>query len=463
MALCPAKHTEVFVMPRSQARPSSGGITMTEGSLFKNIFLFSVPLMLTHLLEVLFNISDVAVVGRFADYRALGSVGSTSLLVSLFIGFLIGMGTCVNVRTAHQLGAGDENGVRETVHSSLLLCAFIGIFICIVCLIGAAPILSLLNTKEELMDGAVLYMKIYALGMPAMAIYNFGNGVLNAAGDTRRPLIYLSIAGVLNVLLNLFFVIVCHRAADGVAAASAISQYLSAGLILFHLLHRKDVCRIQVSKLRLHPAACKSVLMLGIPTGIQDAIFAIANLFVQSGVNSFDAVMVSGNSAAANADSIIFNVLASFYTACSTFISQNWGAQKKKRMLNSYLICLLYSFSTGAILGGLLLIFGRQFLSLFATEQAVIDCGMERLRIMSFSYAVGSFMDCTLAASRGIGKTTVPTIVVILGSCVFRIIWIYTIFAYFHTITSLYLLYIFSWAITAVVQILYFRSQFRKL
>ena len=313
------------------------------------------------------------------------------------------------------------------------------------------------------MDGAVLYMKIYALGMPAMAIYNFGNGVLNAAGDTRRPLIYLSIAGVLNVLLNLFFVIVCHRAADGVAAASAISQYLSAGLILFHLLHRKDVCRIQVSKLRLHPAACKSVLMLGIPTGIQDAIFAIANLFVQSGVNSFDAVMVSGNSAAANADSIIFNVLASFYTACSTFISQNWGAQKKKRMLNSYLICLLYSFSTGAILGGLLLIFGRQFLSLFATEQAVIDCGMERLRIMSFSYAVGSFMDCTLAASRGIGKTTVPTIVVILGSCVFRIIWIYTIFAYFHTITSLYLLYIFSWAITAVVQILYFRSQFRKL
>lgn len=273
----------------------------------------------------------------------------------------------------------------------------------------------------------------------------------------------MSIAGVLNVLLNLFFVIVCHRAADGVAAASAISQYLSAGLILFHLLHRKDVCRIQVSKLRLHPAACKSVLMLGIPTGIQDAIFAIANLFVQSGVNSFDAVMVSGNSAAANADSIIFNVLASFYTACSTFISQNWGAQKKKRMLNSYLICLLYSFSTGAILGGLLLIFGRQFLSLFATEQAVIDCGMERLRIMSFSYAVGSFMDCTLAASRGIGKTTVPTIVVILGSCVFRIIWIYTIFAYFHTITSLYLLYIFSWAITAVVQILYFRSQFRKL
>lgn len=313
------------------------------------------------------------------------------------------------------------------------------------------------------MDGAVLYMKIYALGMPAMAIYNFGNGVLNAAGDTRRPLIYLSIAGVLNILLNLFFVIVCHRAADGVAAASAISQYLSAGLILFHLLHRKDVCRVQVSKLRLHPAACKSVLMLGIPTGIQDAIFAIANLFVQSGVNSFDAVMVSGNSAAANADSIIFNVLASFYTACSTFISQNWGAQKKKRMLNSYLICLLYSFSTGAILGGLLLIFGRQFLSLFATEQAVIDCGMERLRIMSFSYAVGSFMDCTLAASRGIGKTTVPTIVVILGSCVFRIIWIYTIFAYFHTITSLYLLYIFSWAITAVVQILYFRSQFRKL
>ena len=313
------------------------------------------------------------------------------------------------------------------------------------------------------MDGAVLYMKIYALGMPAMAIYNFGNGVLNAAGDTRRPLIYLSIAGVLNVLLNLFFVIVCHRAADGVAAASAISQYLSAGLILFHLLHRKDVCRVQVSKLRLHPAACKSVLMLGIPTGIQDAIFAIANLFVQSGVNSFDAVMVSGNSAAANADSIIFNVLASFYTACSTFISQNWGAQKKKRMLNSYLICLLYSFSTGAILGGLLLIFGRQFLSLFATDATVIDAGMQRIKIMAFSYCFSSFMDCTIAASRGIGKTIIPTIIIIMGSCVFRIVWIYTVFAWIHTIPALFLLYLFSWIITSIAEITYFIIIYRKL
>ena len=396
-------------------------IEMTTGSLWKNILLFSLPLMGSQVLEVLFNLSDVAVVGRFADYMALGAVGSTTLLVTLFTGILIGMGAGVNVRVAHELGAGNKKGTEETIHTSLLLCAITGLLVCAICLLFSGRMLSMMNTKPELIDQAILYMKIYSLGMPALAIYNFGNAV---------------------------------------ATASAISLYISASLVMIHLLRRTDDCKVSLRKICLHPKACKAVLMLGIPTGLQNGIFAIANLFVQTGVNSFDAVMVSGNAAAANADSLIYNVMFSFYTACASFIGQNWGAGNKKRMLKSYRVSLTYAFIFGAILGGLLLVFGPQFLSLFATEPTVIDAGMQRIRIMAFSYAFSCFMDGSIAASRGIGKSIPPTIIVILGSCVFRIVWIYTVFAHFQTISSLYLLYIFSWGITGLAETLFFVVSF---
>lgn len=411
----------------------------------------------------MFNLSDVAVVGRFADYKALGSVGSTTLLVTLFTGFLIGMGSGVNVQTALALGAKDKKKVESTIHTSVVLCTIIGFVIGTVCFLFAEPMLSMMNTKPELIDAAVRYLKIYSLGMPAMAIYNYGNGVLSANGDTKRPLVYLTIAGILNVILNLFFVIVCHLAASGVAMASAIAQYVSAILIIRNLLRREDDSRLHISKIRVDKLTARAVLVLGIPAGIQNAIFALANLFVQTGVNSFDAVMVSGNSAAANADALIYNVMAAFYTGCSSFIGQNRGAGNKKRMLQTYFISLFYSFTIAAILGSLLFFFGRQFLGIFATESAVIDAGMQRIRIMGFSYAVSAFMDCAIAASRGIGKSIAPTVIVILGSCVFRVIWIYTIFAYFHTIASLYLLYVFSWSITAVAEIIYFKISFSKI
>ena len=296
-----------------------------------------------------------------------------------------------------------------------------------------------------------------------MGVYNFGNGVLSARGDTKRPLYYLAAAGVLNVILNLFFVIVLHMAAAGVATATAIAQYVSAALIMVHLFRRKDECRVTLKKLRFHRNAGNAILMIGIPAGIQNAIFAIANLFVQTGVNSFDTYMVSGNAAATNADTIIYNVMYAFYIACSSFMGQNYGAGNKKRVLKSYFISLFYSFATGLLLGLLLFIFGHQFLSMFATDPAVIDAGMQRIKIMSFSYCVSSFMDCTIAASRGLGKTIIPTIIIILGSCVFRIIWIYTVFAWFHTIPALFLLYLFSWIITSIAEIIYFIIIYRKL
>lgn len=438
-------------------------VSMTEGSLWKNIFLFSCPLIFSQLLEVMFNLSDVAVVGRFADYRALGSVGSTSLLVTLFTGFLIGMGSGVNVRVAHGLGAGNQKETEETIHSSFLICLLTGLIICMVGVFGSKTFLLMLNTKEELLDGAVNYLRIYSLGMPALGLYNFGNGVMSARGDTKRPLVYLFLAGIVNVIMNLVFVIGFHMAAEGVAIASVMAQYLSATLILHHLWTRRDVCRLRFYGIRFHKNAGKAVLMLGIPGGMQQAIFAIANLFVQAGVNSFDAVTVSGNAAAANTDPLVYNSMFAFYTACASFMSRNLGAGRKDRVLKSYFICLTYAFATGALLGGLFLTFGEQFLSLFATEPAVIEAGKERLLIMSFSYAMSTFMDGSIAASRGIGKSIPPTIIVILGSCVFRVIWVFTIFAHFHTLTSLYLLYFFSWTITGAAEVAYFWRSYRKI
>ncbi len=449
----------------SKSRRASGEIQMTDGSLWKNMFLFSVPLMLSQLLQVLFNMADVAVVGKFSSAEALGAVGSTTILVSLFTGFLIGMGSAVNVRVAQHLGAQHKVRTASSIRTAFVICLATGCIITVLCLLSARFMLELLGTKDDLIDGAVLYFRVYALGMPALGIFNFGNGVLSANGDTKRPLVYLMIAGILNVLFNLFFVIVCGMAEEGVALASIITQYVSAALILIHMAKQEDDCTFRLRDLKkgLDPQEKKRLLGLGIPAGLQSAVFAVANLFIQGAVNSFDSVMVEGNSAAANSDAIIYNVMAAFYTACSTFMGQNLGAGKWDRMLKSYFIGIAYSFVAGALLGGALFLFGREFLSLFANDGAVIAAGLQRTQIMSFSYAVSAFMDCTIAASRGIGKSFVPTVIVIMGSCVFRVVWIYTVFAYFHTIPSLYLLYIFSWTITAIAEIVYFIINYKKI
>ncbi|MBE5771703.1 MAG: MATE family efflux transporter [Clostridiales bacterium] len=437
-------------------------INMTEGNLWRQIFRYSVPLMFSNVLQVLFHMSDIAVVGRFSGPTALGAVGSTAILVTLFTGFIMGVSSGVNATAARYMGAQRHQDTRETVHTSAIICLLLGILVMVLGLIFSRPILELLGTKDELIDGATLYLRIYLLGMPALGIFNFGNAVLSAAGDTKRPLYFLSTAGVINVILNLFFVIVCHMSVAGVALASIISQYISAVLILLSLGKAPENYALRKNELRISRDKAGQVLSLGLPTGFQYSIFAIANLFIQSGVNTFDALMVEGNSAAANADGLIYDVMAAFYTACTSFISQNLGAKKKGRILKCYGISTVYSFGIAAILGGLLLIFGREFLSIFTTDASVIDAGMHRLTVMGFSYAVSAFMDNAIAASRGLGKSVIPTVIVIMGSCVFRIIWVYTIFAHFGTILSLYLLYIFSWSLTAIAENIYFFHIYRK-
>lgn len=441
---------------------SQKAISLTEGSLRKNIFIFSLPLMCTNLLQVLFNMADVAVVGQFVGSHALGAVGSTSLLIAIYTGFLIGVASGMNIIVALAVGAGKEKDIRETVHTSALIALFCGLVLLVIGISSAGLILELMKTKPELLKAAALYMRIYLLGMPALALYNFGNAVFSAVGNTRKPLIFLAISGVVNVILNLFFVIVCGMEVEGVALASILSQYLSAFLVLRGLLKTEEAYGLRREYLKISKDKAIRVLRIGLPSGLQNAIFYIANLFVQMGVNSFDATMVAGNSAAMNADTLIYDMMAAFYTACGSFMGQNYGAKKRDRILKSYLWCVFYAFAIAAVFGAVMELFGTQFLSILSSDKAVIEAGMLRIRIMGFSYCVSAFMDASIAAARSLGKSLVPTIIVIMGSCIFRVAWIYTVFAYFGTITSLYLLYIFSFGITALAGNVYFAGVYRR-
>ena len=441
---------------------ASGGKNLTAGPLGRQILVFSLPLVLSNLLQAVFNMTDIAVVGRFAGSQALGSVGSTTIFITLMTGFLIGLGGGVNVLVARFYGAEQPRDVEKSVHSALLVCLAAGVLLLVVGVAFSPALMRLLGTKPDLIDGAILYLRIYFLGMPAMAIYNFGNGVFSAVGDTRKPLVYLTIAGVLNVGLDLFFVIVWKMSVAGAALATILSQYLSAFLILRALARTEGCYGLRREKLRLDPAMTRSILGLGVPAGCQNAIFALANLFIQASINTFDTVVVSGNAAAANADPLVYDVMAAFYTACASFMSQNYGAGKPERVKRSYFISLGYSFGIGAVLGLSLVLFGQTFLSLFTTEPAVAEAGMQRLVIMGLSYPISAFMDCTIAASRGLGRTIVPTFIVIMGSCVFRVIWVYTVFAFFGTLLSLYLLFVCSWTITAIAEGIYFVRVYRE-
>ena len=450
-------------MPDWDSKMKSYEMDMCTGSLWRKILYFSVPLMFSNILQVVFNISDVAVVGKFAGPIALGAVGSTSILVTLSTGILLGLASGVSALTALYIGAKDSQGVKQTVHTAAVVMAFFGLAIMVLGMVFAGGILRLMNTKDELIKDAALYLRIYLLGTPALAMFNLGNGVLSAAGDTRRPLYYLTFAGVINVALNLVFVIVCNMGVSGVAIASIISQYISAALVLRLLLCSEESFALRKEHLHIDRLILRRVLRIGIPSALQYALFALANLFVQTSVNYFDHVMVEGNSAAANADPLVYDMMAAFYTACTSFIAQNMGAKKRERIRKSYFICMVYSFGLGLFLGVGIYLLRYPFLSMFTSEKAVVHAGIRRLSVMALSYCVSAFMDCSIAASRGLGRTIVPMFIVTAGSTVFRLLWIWTVFAHYRTIESLYLLYVFSWTITGIAEMIYFAKTMKAV
>ena len=434
-----------------------------QGSLFKTIFIFSLPLIFTNLLQVLFSFTDVAVLGRFASAESMGSVGSVAILVFMCTGFLTGIGSGVNSVAAFYIGADNKKSVSDTVHTSAILCVTAGVAVCVFGILFARPVLQFMGTKAILIDGSVTYFKIYMLGMPALAFYNFGNGILSASGDTKSPLKFLSISGVVNVVLDLVFVICFNMDIAGVAVASISSLYISAFLVFLKLYKRNDALAFRFKNLRLNKFILYKLIKICIPAGMQNVIFAFANIFIQVGINSFDAAMVIANSAAANSDSLVYNTMIAFYVAGSTAIAQNYGAKNKKGILKSCFISVAYSFLAGLFLGILLLLFGRNFLAIFTSEPHIIELGMERLTIMAFSYCLSAFMDAALASSRGLGETIIPTVIVIIGSCILRILWIYTVFGFFGTVLSLYLVFPVTWIITATAEFIYFAKLYRNI
>ena len=442
---------------------TSRSADLTSGPMLQKIILFSIPLAASSILQLLFNAADVVVVGRFAGSTALAAVGSNGSLINLLVNLFVGLSLGANVVAARCFGAKDERGVQNTVQTSVTLGLVSGVLLAVVGFFAARGLLELMSCPEDVIDLSALYLKIYFIGMPMTMLYNFSSALLRAVGDTKRPLYCLAAAGIINVVLNLVFVIVCDLDVAGVALASIISQYLSAIFLTAALFRNREAYGLSPKLLRLHRKNCREILTLGIPSGLQNAIFYIANMFIQAGVNSFDTVMVAGNSAAANADGLVYDVMAAFYTACSSFIGLNYGAGRRREIRRSYLICLGYSFGVGAILGFSLVAFGPAFLTLFTTDAAVIEAGMKRLTIMGFSYCVSAFMDNAIAGCRGLGKSLVPMVIVISGSCIFRILWVMTVFAWFKTIPSLYLVYIFSWSITAAFENWYFFRCYRKL
>ena len=431
--------------------------------LAKNIMLFSLPLMLSNLLQVLFHMADVAVVGQFSGTLALGAVGSTAVAITIFTGFLIGMGGGINAIIARNIGEQNTPEIRKTIHTGAAVSLIIGVIIMIFGLTLSRPLLMLLGTKDELVDLATEYMTVYFIGMPALALFNLGNAVYSAEGDTKKPLLFLSLAGGLNVVLNLFFVIVCNLSAVGVAIASVISQYLSAILVIRSLLIKKGDCSLSLSEIRITRKNASEILSLGLPSGFQHAVFYIANLFIQSAVNTFDAVMVAGNSAATNADGLVFDVMAAIYVATGSFIGRSYGRGDKREIRRIYFVTLILSALMGELIGLTLVLLGPEFLSIFSSDPAVIDAGMQRLGIMGVCYGLSAFMDNAIAAARGLGKSVIPALSVVAFSCVFRIVWIYTVFDHFRTIASIYLLYPVSWLLTTLSVTVYFFYCYSRL
>ncbi len=429
---------------------------MTQGKLHGKIVRFALPLVATNFLQLFFNMADLAVAGQFAGPLALGAVGSTTISIWLLTGLFLGISSGVNVVVARALGEGNHDHVTKSVHTSFLVCSIAGLLICALGLLCANPLLRLLGTKPELLRDADLYLKICSAGFPALALYNFGNATLSAAGDTKTPLVFLTISGVINVILNLIFVIFFRLGVVGVALATTISQYLSACLIVRLLVRTPGILNLRRSELKIDRMFAKRILGIGIPTALQNSIFNGTSLFLQAGLNTFDAITVAGSTAAGNADNIIYNVMTAFYTACSSFVSQNFGAKKPDRILRSYFICLAYTVGLALAIGAAFLLFGEYFIAIFNADPRVLSAGMERLNVMAWSFGIASVMDCTMFAVRGLGKSLIPTIMMILGVGAFRVVWMLFVFPQFGTLAALYTLYPVSWGITAVLQLIYF-------
>lgn len=431
---------------------------MCEGPILKKMLLFALPLMASSLLQLLFNAADIIVVGRFAGDNSLAAVGSTTSIINLLVNLFMGLSVGANVLVARFFGGKRENDLSATVHTAMTISIISGIVLTIIGISGARVILTLMQTPENVLGLAVVYLRTYFLGMTAMMIYNFGAAILRAVGDTKRPLYFLMIAGVVNVSFNLLFVIVFKWGVFGVGLATTISQVVSAAFVVRCLLKEQSGIQLQLKKLWIHKDILMKILQIGLPAGFQGILFSLSNVFIQSSVNSFGATVVAGNSAAANIEGFIYVSTNAFHQAAVSFTSQNYGAKKYDRINRIMFVAQGCTIVMGTIFGVGAVLMGHVLLTLYTTSAAVVEASMLRLRMIGATYALCGVMDTMVGSLRGMGYSVVPMIFSLLGACATRILWLATVFQIdaFHTIETVYIIYPISWIITSIAHIITF-------
>ncbi len=440
-------------------------LDMTSGPFLKKILIFSVPLMLTGLLQLAYNSADVIVVGRFVGSQALAAVGSTGSLVNLFLNVFLGLSMGSGVMVARHIGESDEKAVHECVHTAMLMSIICGIFIGTVGFFFSSKMLKLMDVPDDVIDLATLYLKIYFLGSPGLLAYNFGASIVRATGDTKRPLYILTFSGIVNVVLNLVLILVFKMGVSGVAIATIVSQYLSAILIIIYLAKMPNACRLIFKKLKIYKEEVKSIVRLGIPAGIQNSLFSVSNVIIQSTVNSFGSVAMAGIAAGSNFDSYVYTCTNAVAQTTMNFSSQNMGAKKYENISKVYRYCLIITLIVGLAMGWLGRIFGNQIVGLFSDEADVIAIGAERLKMIMPFYFFCSLMDVAACQIRGMGKSFEPMIISLLGSCGIRLFWVYFILPLNHELMFLYWAYPVSWAVTFFAQFALFfivKKQMKK-
>ncbi len=424
---------------------------MCSGPILSKILAFALPLMLSGILQLLFNAADIVVVGRFAGSEALAAVGSTSSLINLIINMFIGLSIGANVVAARSYGARDAEAVSETVHTAVFSALVGGVILIFAGILLARPMLTLMGTPDDVIDQSALYMQIYFIGMPAFMLYNFGAAILRAIGDTKRPLYFLTLAGVVNVVFNLIFVIVFKMGVAGVALATIISQIISAALITLCLIKTEGPCHLDIKQLKFHKKSLMEMLRIGLPAGLQGTIFNISNVLIQSSVNSFGSLVMAGNTAASNIEGFVYTAMNAVYQTSLSFTSQNMGAREFKRVDKVLVQCLLVVAVVGIVLGNGAYLFGSQLLGIYSSSPEVIQYGLVRLSLVSATYFLCGLMDVLVGSIRGLGYSIMPMLVSLTGACLFRLIWIFTVFQVERTLFCLYISYPISWVLTTSI------------
>ncbi len=438
---------------------------MLRGPLLKNSIAYTIPIILTSLLQLLFNAADLVVVGRFCGSVSVAAVGATGSITNLIVNLFIGLSVGAGVTVAHGLGSRENEVVHRTVHTAIPAALVSGVVLTFVGVACSRTFLTWMGTPEDVFPLSSVYMKIYFCGITFTMVYNFCASILRAAGDTKSPLFFLTIAGVVNVVLNLVFVIQFHMNVAGVALATTISQGISAVAMVIVLMRRNDACKLHLSKMRFYGPQLQKIITIGLPAGIQSSLFAISNVLIQSSINSFGSVLMSGNSASQNIEGFVYVCLNSFHQTAVNFIGQNVGAHQYKRVKKILLVCLGCATVVGLTGSILVYSFGRQLLGIYITDSAqAIEYGMIRLTYVCLPYFLCGLMDVTTGALRGMGASLEPMIISVLGVCGIRIGWISTIFQIpaFHTPQSLYASYIFSWTVTFICQLIAFFRVYKR-